>query len=72
MQALNAVSCSLVLTFSWHCSFVVLLSRARKVLEIRSQAEDERIDTLEKQLEEAKWIAEDTDRKYDEVTARMY
>lgn len=41
------------------------------MLEIRSQTEDERIDGLEKQLEEAKWIAEDVDRKYDEVTAQM-
>lgn len=41
------------------------------MLEIKSQVDDERIDALEKQLEEAKWIAEDADRKYDEVTARM-
>ena len=45
--------------------------RGRKVLESRSLADDERIDALENQLKEAKYIAEDADRKYDEVTARL-
>ena len=45
--------------------------RGRKVLESRSLADDERIDQLENQLKEAKYIAEDADRKYDEVTARL-
>lgn len=39
------------------------------MLESRSLADDERIDALEEQLKEAKYIAEDADRKYDEVTA---
>ena len=44
-----------------------LSNRGRKALESRSLADDERIDTLEQQLKEAKYIAEDADRKYDEV-----
>lgn len=46
---------------------VCLSNRGRKALESRSLADDERIDTLEQQLKEAKYIAEDADRKYDEV-----
>ena len=30
-------------------------------------SDDERISKLEEELKEAKWIAEDADRKYDEV-----
>ena len=41
--------------------------RNRKALESRSLADDERITFLETQLKEAKYIAEDADRKYDEV-----
>ena len=37
------------------------------MLESRSLAADENIDTLEAQLKEAKYIAEDAERKYDEV-----
>jgi len=43
--------------------------RNRKALESRSLADDERITFLETQLKEAKYISEDADRKYDEVTA---
>lgn len=39
----------------------------RKVLETRSMTDDSRISQLEEELKEAKWIAEDADRKYDEV-----
>ena len=46
------------------------INRGRKVLESRSLADDERIDALEEQLKEAKYIAEDADRKYDEVIER--
>jgi len=42
-------------------------NRNRKALESRSLADDERITFLETQLKEAKYIAEDADRKYDEV-----
>uniref|UniRef100_A0A0B7BSE9 Uncharacterized protein n=1 Tax=Arion vulgaris TaxID=1028688 RepID=A0A0B7BSE9_9EUPU len=49
-----------------HTDIVLLSSRARKVLEVRSQADDERIDGLD-----ARWIMDDTDKKYDEVTAQL-
>ena len=42
-------------------------SSGRKVLETRSMTDDTRISQLEEELKEAKWIAEDADRKYDEV-----
>jgi len=42
-------------------------SRDRKVLETQSLAGDERITFLETQLKEAKYAAEDADRKYEEV-----
>ena len=62
--------------FNWYLffnTFSILLSyyfsnSGRKVLESRSIADDERIDALEAQLKEAKYIAEDAERKYDEVT----
>ena len=41
--------------------------RGRKSLEARGLSDDERIQTLEKQLAEAQIIAEDADRRYDEV-----
>ena len=44
--------------------------RNRKALESRSLADDERITFLETQLKEAKYISEDADRKYDEVSAQ--
>ena len=50
-----------------HCAECVWC-RGRKVLESRSLADDTRIDELEAQLKEAKYIAEDAERKYDEVT----
>ena len=42
-------------------------SSGRKGLEQRTYQDDERIATLEQQLAEAQLIAEDSDRKYDEV-----
>lgn len=41
--------------------------RARKVLENRSLADEERMDALENQLKEARFLAEEADKKYDEV-----
>lgn len=41
--------------------------RNRKVLENLNNASEERTDVLEKQLTEAKLIAEEADKKYDEV-----
>jgi len=48
--------------------WAVNVCRNRKALESRSLADDERITFLETQLKEAKYISEDADRKYDEVT----
>jgi hypothetical protein len=39
----------------------------RKVLENRAITDEERMDALESQLKEARFMAEDADRKYDEV-----
>ena len=47
--------------------FCLMYTRGRKVLESRSVVDDERLDGLEAQLKEAKYIAEDAERKYDEV-----
>ena len=60
------------------CGFSVAIKgltdacRNRKALESRSLADDERITFLETQLKEAKYISEDADRKYDEVTGRYW
>jgi len=43
------------------------LYSARKVLENRSLADEERMDALENQLKEARFLAEEADKKYDEV-----
>lgn len=47
--------------------FLLSTSSGRKTLEQRTYQDDERIATLEQQLAEAQLIAEDSDRKYDEV-----
>ena len=39
----------------------------RKVLENRSISDEERMESLENQLKEARFLAEEADRKYDEV-----
>ena len=41
----------------------------RKVLENRSLSDEERMEALENQLKEARFLAEEADRKYDEVRA---
>lgn len=46
-------------------------TRGRKVLESRSLCDDERIDSLEKAVKDAKYVAEEADRKYDEVKSGM-
>ena len=43
------------------------MCRQRKSLEARSLTDEDRIAQLEKQLAEAQIIAEDADRRYDEV-----
>lgn len=45
----------------------IFVFSGRKGLEQRTFQDDERIATLEQQLAEAQLIAEDSDRKYDEV-----
>ena len=57
--------------FVWLAIWIFLYNRGRKALESLSLAGDERIDTLEQQLKEAKYISEDADRKYDEVKLKM-
>ena len=42
--------------------------RARKILESKGLADEERMDALENQLKEARFMAEEADKKYDEVT----
>ena len=46
---------------------LIRFRRGRKNLEVLGFANDERIQTLEKTLAEAQVIAEDADRRYDEV-----
>jgi uncharacterized protein YceH (UPF0502 family) len=41
-------------------------------LENLNSGNDERIDQLEKQLTEAKWIAEEADKKYEEVICMTF
>nr|XP_040230155.2 uncharacterized protein LOC120953866 isoform X9 [Anopheles coluzzii] len=45
--------------------------RARKVLENRALADEERMDALENQLKEARFMAEEADKKYDEVARKL-
>lgn len=46
---------------------VVVANSMRKVLENRSLSDEERMEALENQLKEARFLAEEADRKYDEV-----
>ncbi|KAH8849232.1 Tropomyosin, partial [Schistosoma japonicum] len=50
---------------------ILLCLNGRKDLEIRSIADDERLNQLEDQQKEAKYIAEDADRKYDEAARKL-
>lgn len=45
------------------------LTRIRKALENRTNMEDDRVAILEAQLSQAKLIAEESDKKYEEVNA---
>ena len=42
----------------------------RKVLENRSLSDEERMEALENQLKEARFLAEEADRKYDEESRK--
>jgi len=46
-------------------------NRMRKVLDNRAIEQTERIDLLESQLKEARFLAEEADRKYDEVAKKL-
>ncbi len=45
----------------------LVLNRIRKALENKSNMEDDRVAILEAQLAQAKLIAEEADKKYEEV-----
>ncbi|XP_021928049.1 tropomyosin isoform X4 [Zootermopsis nevadensis] len=45
--------------------------RARKILESKGLADEERMDALENQLKEARFMAEEADKKYDEVARKL-
>lgn len=45
--------------------------RIRKALENRTNMEDDRIEVLEQQLAQARLIAEESDKKYEEVRLRI-
>lgn len=49
------------------CFIIALPWSGVKVLENRTVADEERIALLEEQLKESTFMAEDADRKYDEV-----
>lgn len=54
--------------FCCFCANCMLFAfSARKSMETRSQQDEERANILEVQVDEAKVIAEDADRKYEEV-----
>ena len=46
--------------------------RGRKALESRTLADEEKMEFLETQLKEAKYITEDADTKYDEVRVTLH
>ena len=45
----------------------IIWNRIRKALENRANMEDDRVSVLEAQLAQAKLIAEEADKKYEEV-----
>ncbi len=47
-----------------------MIHRIRKTLENRTNMEDDRISLLETQLSQARLIAEESDKKYEEVRVR--
>merc|ERR1712106_931245 len=46
-------------------------NRMKKALENRCMADQERMESLERQLKEARFLAEEADRKYDEVSKKL-
>ena len=51
---------------------LLLLHRGMKVIENRAMKDEERMEIQEMQLKEAKHIAEEADRKYEEVGAHVW
>ena len=49
----------------------IFLFRGMKVIESRAQKDEEKMEIQEIQLKEAKHIAEDADRKYEEVARKL-
>lgn len=49
-----------------------MYSSIRKTLEIRASKEDDRITKLEAQLNQARLIAEESDKKYEEVSRHCH
>ena len=57
---------------SWFLTNIdFIVCSIRKTLENRSNMEDDRIALLEEQLQQARLIAEETDKKYDEVKQKI-
>lgn len=73
----NALSAILIIMQKQQLSFLIndqsssSVHSARKVLENRSLTDEERMDALENQLKEARFLAEEADKKYDEVLSRI-
>lgn len=60
--------CVSQLKCSWpQCDLVFVLYRGMKVIENRATKDEEKMEIQEMQLKEAKHIAEEADRKYEEV-----
>lgn len=53
--------------FIFDCYLLLTQIRIRKALENRTNMEDDRVAILEQQLTQAKLIAEEADKKYEEV-----
>lgn len=64
-------TCLINIFFSSYQQTHNINNSARKVLENRSLADEERMDALENQLKEARFLAEEADKKYDEVLLRI-
>lgn len=58
------------LTLLYSCLTLFFAVRVRKVMENRSLQDEERVYLLEAQLKEAQTLAEEADRKYDEVACK--
>lgn len=60
----------MMIPFVWRCFFFLLFTllwSIRKALENRTNMEDDRVAILEAQVAQAKLIAEEADKKYEEV-----